>query len=169
MIDWPDAVVRLTAAAVVGGLIGLDREVHRKPTGVRTMGLVALGSALVVLVSQHIGGSDAAAGSRVIQGVITGIGFLGAGGILRNPTGKRVHGLTTAAAIWLTACLGVACGLGAWPLVVTSTVLAGLLLIVGRSLERALDLRNHNHQKLGDEGKGEQGQKPGMPNPNTLT
>jgi hypothetical protein len=61
------------------------------------MGIVALGSALVVLISQHSGGSDAAAGSRVIQGVITGIGFLGAGVILRNPAGKKVHGLTTAA------------------------------------------------------------------------
>ena len=74
------------------------------------MGIVCLGSALVVLVSQHLGG-DAAAGSRVIQGVITGVGFLGAGVILRNPTGKRVHGLTTAAAIWLTACIGIAAAL----------------------------------------------------------
>jgi putative Mg2+ transporter-C (MgtC) family protein len=122
MIDWPDAVIRLTAAAVVGGVIGLDREAHGKPTGVRTMGIVALGSALVVLVSQHPGGSDPAAGSRVIQGVITGIGFLGAGVILRNPTGRHVHGLTTAAAIWLTACIGVACGLGAWPLVRDSCI-----------------------------------------------
>ena len=150
MIDWPDAVIRLTAAAVVGGVIGLDRELHGKPTGVRTMGIVALGSALVVLVSQHIGGSDPAAGSRVIQGVITGIGFLGAGVILRNPTGKRVHGLTTAAAIWLTACIGVACGLGAWPLVVTSVILTGLILIVGRPLERAFDLKNH-HKRDGDD------------------
>ena len=71
----------------------------------------------MVLVSQHPSGGDAAAGSRVIQGVITGIGFLGAGVIFRNPAGKKVHGLTTAAAIWLTACIGVACGLGAWPLV----------------------------------------------------
>ncbi len=147
MIDWPDAVIRLTAAAVIGGVIGLDREAHGKPTGVRTMGIVALGSALVVLVSQHLGGTDPAAGSRVIQGVITGIGFLGAGVILRNPTGKRVHGLTTAAMIWLTACIGVACGLGAWPLVGTSVVLAFLLLIVGKPLERALDLRNHHHHE----------------------
>jgi putative Mg2+ transporter-C (MgtC) family protein len=166
MIEWTDAVTRLTAAAVVGGTIGLDRELHGKPTGVRTMGIVCLGSALVVLVSQHLGG-DAAAGSRVIQGVITGVGFLGAGVILRNPTGKRVHGLTTAAAIWLTACIGVACGLGAWPLVVTSVVLAALLLVVGRPLDRALDLYHH-HKQNGDE-EIKPGEKPDVRDAKPLT
>ena len=148
MIDWQDAVIRLTAATVIGGAIGLDRELHGKPTGVRTMAIVALGSALIVLVGQHLDAKDASAGSRVIQGVITGIGFLGAGVILRNPAGKRVRGLTTAAAIWLTACVGVACGFGAWPLVVTSAVLAVLILTLGKPLERALGARgpnNHHH------------------------
>ena len=166
MIDWPDAVIRLTAAAVIGGAIGLDRELRGKPTGVRTMGIVALGSALVVLVSQHPGGNDAAAGSRVIQGVITGIGFLGAGVILRNPAGKRVHGLTTAAAIWLTACIGVACGFGAWPLVGTSAALAAIILVVGTPLERALNLRNHHH-KGRREVEGKQGQEPEKRNPDS--
>jgi putative Mg2+ transporter-C (MgtC) family protein len=159
MIDWPDAVIRLTAAAVIGGAIGADRELRGKPTGVRTMGIVALGSALVVLVSQHPGGIDAAAGSRVIQGVITGIGFLGAGVILRNPAGKKVHGLTTAAAIWLTACIGVACGLGAWPLVGTSAILTVIILVFGARLERALDLRDPHH-KRSQEREGEHGQEP---------
>ena len=167
MIDWPDAVIRLTAAAVVGGVIGLDREAHGKPTGVRTMGIVALGAALVVLVSQHPGGTDGAAGSRAIQGVITGIGFLGAGVILRNPSGKKVHGLTTAASIWLTACIGVACGLGAWPLVGTSAILAGLILVIGTPLERALDLRDQHRQRR-REVEGEQ-KKPEMGNQNPLT
>jgi putative Mg2+ transporter-C (MgtC) family protein len=138
MIEWPDAVIRLTAATVIGGAIGLDREAHGKSSGVRTLGIVALGSALIVLVSQHPYGADANAGSRAIQGVITGIGFLGAGVILRNPTGKRIHGLTTAAAIWLTACIGIACGLGAWPLVITSVVLVAILLAVGKPIERAV-------------------------------
>ncbi|MFZ1107643.1 MAG: MgtC/SapB family protein [Rhodomicrobium sp.] len=154
MIDWPDAVIRLTAATVIGGAIGLDREAHGKPTGVRTLGIVALGSALVVLASQHPGGADANAGSRVIQGVITGIGFLGAGVILRNPTGKRVHGLTTAAAIWLTACIGVACGLGAWPLVITSVVLAALILAFGRPIERAFVRRDRDEDDGPDKSAG---------------
>ncbi len=159
MIDWPDAITRLTAAAVVGGAIGLDRELHGKPTGVRTMGIVCLGSALVVLVSQHLG-DDSAAGSRVIQGVITGVGFLGAGVILRNPTGKRVHGLTTAAAIWLTACIGVACGLGAWPLVGTSALLTALILFVGKPLERAFDLKDRHHDKADGEDEIKRDEKP---------
>ena len=152
MIDWPDAVIRLTAASIIGGAIGLDRELHGKPSGVRTMAIVALGSALVVLVGQHLDAKDASAGSRVIQGVITGIGFLGAGVILRNPAGKRVRGLTTAAAIWLTACMGVACGFGAWPLVVTSAVLAILILTLGKPLERVLGARhpNHHHHRHGE-------------------
>jgi putative Mg2+ transporter-C (MgtC) family protein len=138
----------------------LDRELRGKPTGVRTMGLVALGAALVVLVSQHPGGADANAGGRVIQGVITGIGFLGGGVILRNPGGKKVHGLTTAAAIWLTACIGVACGLAAWPIVVTSCVLAALVIGLGKPLERAFDTHDHHHK----DGNGP-GEKPGASEP----
>lgn len=149
MIEWPDAIIRLGAAALIGGAIGIDRELRGKPTGVRTMSIVALGSALVVLASQHPAGPEANAASRVIQGVITGIGFLGAGVILRNPAGKKVHGLTTAAAIWLTACIGITCGLGAWPLVGTAAFFIAVILAFGRSLERALDLRepHHNHKQ----------------------
>jgi putative Mg2+ transporter-C (MgtC) family protein len=142
MIDAADAILRLTAATLVGGAIGLDRDLHGKPTGVRTMGIVALGSALIVLASQHHGAdpaADEAAASRVMQGIITGIGFLGAGVILRNTGDKKVHGLTTAAAIWLTACIGAACGAGAWPLVAASAVLVTLILTLGRPLERACE------------------------------
>jgi putative Mg2+ transporter-C (MgtC) family protein len=138
MIDAADAILRLTAATLFGGAIGLDRELRGKPTGVRTMGIVALGSALIVLASQHLG-PDPAAASRVMQGIITGIGFLGAGVILRNPNNKKVHGLTTAAAIWLTACIGAACGAGAWPLVAASAVLVTLILAFGRPLEQTFE------------------------------
>jgi putative Mg2+ transporter-C (MgtC) family protein len=138
MIDWPDAVLRLTAAAAVGAAIGLDREARGKPTGVRTLSIVALGSALAVLLSEHPSGVQADASSRVIQGVLTGIGFLGAGVILRRDSGDKVRGLTTAAVIWFTACIGMACGLGAWPLVVTAAVLVALILALGKRLERLL-------------------------------
>jgi putative Mg2+ transporter-C (MgtC) family protein len=151
MLDWIDVLLRLTAATVIGGAIGLDRETRGKPTGVRTMGIVALGSALVVTASQYAGGvPDMNAGSRVLQGVITGIGFLGAGVILRNPSGGKVHGLTTAATIWLTACIGVACGLGAWAPVVTSVVLVTIILAVGKPLERAFDGSDRNDGGSGD-------------------
>lgn len=154
MIDWSDAIIRLSAAAVIGGAIGVNRELRGKPTGVRTMSIVALGAALVVLVSQHPAGAAPDAASRVIQGVITGIGFLGAGVILRNPAGKKVHGLTTAAAIWLTACIGIACGLGAWPLVGTTVVLIALILSFGGKLEHALSLRYRRHAEDHDNDAG---------------
>lgn len=136
MLEWTDAVVRLSAATLAGAAIGLDRDLRGKPTGVRTMGLVALGSALFVLVT---GEADHAAESRVLQGIITGIGFLGGGVILRNPSKKSVHGLTTAASIWLTAGLGAACGAGAWPLVLISGLLVTVLLAFGKVFEQAFE------------------------------
>lgn len=137
MLYWTDAVLRLVCATLIGAAIGLDRDLHGKPTGVRTLGIVALGSAVIVLASQYpLRATDTAAASRVMQGIITGIGFLGAGVILRNPSGGRVRGLTTAASIWLTACIGAACGAGAWPIVITSAILVGIILAFGRTVER---------------------------------
>ncbi|SRR5579883_398609 len=154
MVDFGDALLRLTSAAVIGGAIGLDRELRGKPTGVRTLGIVALGAALVVLASQHPSETpDAAASSRVIQGIITGIGFLGAGVIVRRRDEDRVQGLTTAAAIWLTAGIGIACGLAAWPLVVTSVALVILILAAGRKIELAFD-RSRKEEEAGDSEDG---------------
>jgi putative Mg2+ transporter-C (MgtC) family protein len=142
MLDWTDAVLRLFFATLIGAGIGLDRDLRGKPTGVRTMGIVALGSATIVLASQYPAHmEDVAASSRVMQGIITGIGFLGAGVILRNPSGGKVHGLTTAASIWLTACIGAACGAGAWPIVLASALLVTLVLSLGKSLELAFERR----------------------------
>jgi putative Mg2+ transporter-C (MgtC) family protein len=142
MLDWTDVVFRLTAATLVGTAIGLDRDLRGKPSGVRTMSIVALGSATIVLAAQypaHAASLDAS--SRVMQGIITGIGFLGAGVILRNPSGGRVHGLTTAASIWLTACAGAACGAGAWSIVAVSALLVFIVLGFGKALERVFERR----------------------------
>jgi len=133
--------VRLGAALLIGAVIGLNRDLHGKPTGVRTLGLVGLGAALVVLASMDFQADmDPYANpvSRVIQGVLTGIGFLGAGVILRDDSSKKIHGLTTAALIWLTACLGVVCGLGAWKVALIALVFAFLLLTVGGRIEDRL-------------------------------
>jgi putative Mg2+ transporter-C (MgtC) family protein len=126
-----EIILRLVAAAVVGGLVGLNRDLHGKPTGVPTLGLVGLGSALAVLAVA----GDGAAESRVIQGIVTGIGFLGAGVIIRPAAKSRVHGLTTAACVWLTATLGAACGVGAWRIVVVGVPVAFVLLLFGKSVE----------------------------------
>jgi putative Mg2+ transporter-C (MgtC) family protein len=137
MLDWLEVIYRLGAATLVGGAIGLNRDFHGKPTGLRTLGLVGLGSAIAVLAVQYAA-PDAAASSRVVQGIITGIGFLGAGIILRRPHEDRVHGMTTAAAIWVTACLGVASGMGAWRIVIVAGILVAFLLTIGGPLEKAL-------------------------------
>jgi putative Mg2+ transporter-C (MgtC) family protein len=131
-MDIVDIVLRVVVAAVVGGLIGLNRDLHGKPTGVRTLGLVGLGSALAVLA---VYGNDSAAASRVIQGIVTGIGFLGAGVIIRRMEKGQVHGLTTAASVWLTAALGAACGVGAWRVVVIGVPVAFLVLLFGGRVE----------------------------------
>lgn len=141
--DLPDAeqatrvMVRLTLAALLGGLLGIEREQKGKAAGVRTHMLVAMGSAMFVLVSQQSGMITADL-SRVIQGVIAGIGFLGAGTILKghikgNADEEQVKGLTTAAGIWLTAAIGVAAGMGRESTAVLSTLLAlGILAVVPR-------------------------------------
>ena len=134
-----DILLRLLAATVVGGLIGLNREFRHKSAGLRTHALVALGAAVVTaLVARSIDGTGIVhfdAISRVIQGIITGIGFLGAGVILRTDNSQVIHGLTTAASIWLAACLGTACGAGAWMITAGAFILVMLVLIVGGPIE----------------------------------
>ncbi|SDT10924.1 putative Mg2+ transporter-C (MgtC) family protein [Pseudomonas asplenii] len=118
--------VRLLIAALLGGILGFEREQQGKAAGVRTHMLVALGAALFVLVPQ-VSGAQADAMSRVVQGVIAGIGFLGAGTILKghaDEAGQNVKGLTTAAGLWMTAAIGVAAGLGREATAVLSTLLA---------------------------------------------
>ena len=138
MSPTADIILRLCAAALSGAVIGLNRDLHGKPTGVRTLGVVGLGAALVVLASmdfQTLPGIDANPVSRAIQGVLTGIGFLGAGVIVRDGEGKKVQGLTTGALIWLTACIGIVCALGAWTVAIVSLCIVFVLLIGGGALE----------------------------------
>jgi putative Mg2+ transporter-C (MgtC) family protein len=134
-----EVVLRLLTAFACGAVIGLNREFHGKPAGFRTFGLVSIGSAVIVLVIDQTLGAGADAVSRVIQGVLTGIGFLGAGVILhRAPNRKMVAGLTTAAAIWLTAGLGMAAGAGQYLLAFLGLAFAMVLLLLGRPFERLL-------------------------------
>jgi len=139
--DLPDAAqftrvaVRLLMAAVLGGIIGYEREQHGKAAGMRTQMLVALGSALFVLVAQQSAGPGGDV-SRVIQGVIAGIGFIGAGAILNKLHEKDIKGLTTAASIWLTAAIGVAAGLGRGSTALLTTVLALVILVMVPRFER---------------------------------
>ncbi|MGV2833653.1 MgtC/SapB family protein [Pseudomonas shirazensis] len=122
-------LVRLLMAALLGAVLGFEREHRGKSAGVRTHMLVSLGAALFVL-APSMAGADAQALSRVIQGIVAGIGFLGAGTILKG-NGKdpsHVKGLTTAAGLWMTAAIGTAAGMGREATALISTILALLVL-----------------------------------------
>lgn len=140
VIGWWEITLRLGIATLAGAAIGLNRDLHGKPIGLRTLAIVSLASAMVVMVADLSDNlpklSDAT--SRVIQGILTGIGFLGAGVILRTETHTRVRGLTSAACTFLTACVGVVCGVGQWLVIGIGLTLAFTVLIVGGPLERAL-------------------------------
>ena len=136
--------LRLALSALIGGLIGLNRDLHHKPAGVRTHALVSLGTTLMVIVVLPPDGVTEIhydALSRVIQGVLTGIGFLGAGVILHDPGSGRVSGLTTAATIWLTALIGVACGVGLYGAVLVAVALGALVVQIGGPVEAAFRRR----------------------------
>jgi putative Mg2+ transporter-C (MgtC) family protein len=134
--EFIDTILRLGAAAAAGMILGLNRDMADKPIGMRTLGLVALGAAVVSLATIRVDGmaGHPDAMSRVVQGIIqgimAGISFIGAGVILRDAQAKTVEGLTTAATVWVTAALGIACGLAAWSVVGVAVVLA-LVLLVG--------------------------------------
>jgi putative Mg2+ transporter-C (MgtC) family protein len=116
-------VLRLLLAALLGGALGYERERSGKAAGLRTHMLVAIGAALFVLVPQQAG-MVVGDLSRVIQGIVTGVGFLGAGAIIKHASEQSVQGLTTAAGVCMTAAIGIACGLGRETTAVLSTVLA---------------------------------------------
>jgi putative Mg2+ transporter-C (MgtC) family protein len=142
-LTFQEVFVRLAAAVGVGALIGLDRELRHKPAGLRTMALVSLGSAVFVLTAiDSADGLSHDAASRAIQGIVTGVGFLGAGAILRGDTEVSVRGMTTAASIWLAAAGGIACGLAHWALVAIASGL-GLLVLVLAPVERII----HNRRR----------------------
>lgn len=132
--------MRLGAATLAGGAIGLNRDLHGKPIGLRTLGLVGLATAMVVMSADPSGHAGATfdAISRVIQGILTGIGFLGAGVIIHRESQSRVHGLTSAACTWLTACVGIVCGMGYWRIVIPALGLTFAVLLAGGRIERWL-------------------------------
>jgi putative Mg2+ transporter-C (MgtC) family protein len=125
-------VIRMMIAMILGAVIGAQRESLGKPAGLRTHMLVAMGGALFVLAPLQ-SGMDLDGMSRVIQGIVTGIGFIGGGAILKLQEQRAIEGLTTAAGIWITAAVGIAVGLGRWGLAVASTILTWVTLsLIGK-------------------------------------
>lgn len=137
-IDW-NTFVPIFVSVVLGGLVGLEREIHRKAAGLRTNIMICMGAALFTVVAGN--SADENASSRVIQGVITGVGFIGAGTIIRDRF--SVHGITTAATIWLITGVGIACGHRMYEIAFGVTILA--LLVLGGL--NPLDKKIHRVEK----------------------
>lgn len=131
-------LIKLTAATLLGAVVGFQRERAGKPAGLRTHMLVTLGTAVFVLACSAVGmGADPL--SRVIQGIITGIGFIGAGSILKLDRERDIQGLTTAAGVWMTAAIGVAVGLGSLGVALLSTIFTLFILSFSKRFERRID------------------------------
>jgi putative Mg2+ transporter-C (MgtC) family protein len=135
-------LLRVFAAVLLGAVVGIERERAGKPAGLRTHMLVSLGTAVVVIACQDSGMSLDGL-SRVIQGIVTGIGFIGAGTILKLNEQREIKGLTTAAGLWMTAAIGVAAGLGILGIAVIGTLVTVLILV----LEHFIDSRRNTQNK----------------------
>ena len=132
-----DLIERLLLAALLGGMLGFERELRQKSAGLRTNILIAVGSALFTVMSHEL--SDGADPTRITAQIVTGIGFLGAGAILRTDAG--IQGLTTAATVWVNAAVGVAAGGGEFRLATVATGVTLLVLLVLHPVERFIDQR----------------------------
>lgn len=137
-----DLAGRLVLAAVLGAVIGIDRELLQKPAGLRTHSLVSLGAALLALVSTLLtlpAGADLGSPSHIIQGIVAGVGFIGGGVILRLEKQERVEGLTTAASIWVVSAVGIAAGLGLWRSALIAVAIAEIVLLLGWTVPKKPD------------------------------
>jgi len=130
----PENITSIILAVVLGGAIGLEREVRGKFAGLRTNTLICLGAAVFTIISRQIADTAGASPARIAAQIVTGVGFLGAGAIIRDTGG--IHGLTTAATIWMVASIGMACGAGFSLLAVTSTIAALVVLLGLAPLEK---------------------------------
>jgi putative Mg2+ transporter-C (MgtC) family protein len=148
MNEW-EAIVRTIAALVAGGAIGLERSYHGRAAGLRTYALVSFGSALLVAGGQYelFSSKDSGEVTRIIQGIVTGIGFLGAGVIVKE--GFSVRGLTTAASIWCAAAIGIVLGAGSYWMGFASTIVTLVALTILRRIEDRLPSQTFVHFEVG--------------------
>jgi len=144
-----EIAMRLFSAVIGGAAIGLNRFLRHKSAGMRTHALTSLGAALATMVALQIG--DVEAASRVMQGLLTGVGFIGAGVIMRDGE-SHVQGLTTAASIWVCAVIGIACGAGKMIIAMAVVIITLAVLILGRPLERGIARMAKDEKAANDKG-----------------
>jgi putative Mg2+ transporter-C (MgtC) family protein len=148
---WPNNLLGITLAVISGGAIGLERELKGKSAGLRTNILICLGSTVFTMISKNMAANQPDSVTRIAAQIVTGIGFLGAGAIIQDRGG--VHGLTTAATIWVVASIGMACGAGFYNLAIISTLIALLVLIGLGYAEKPLE---HHRGKKGAKSSTDQ-------------
>jgi putative Mg2+ transporter-C (MgtC) family protein len=151
-VVWDD-LARIGVAMLLGGVIGLEREWHGHWAGLRTHMMVAIGCSIFVIAGLGVAGPDRQTVTRVIQGIASGIGFLGAGTILKLDQKKEIKGLTTASSIWLAAALGTAAGLAEFALATAAAVISLFVLGVLGPIEKYLERRHklHDAQHVGSQ------------------
>ncbi len=138
-------IISLLLAVFCGAIVGFEREYSGKPAGLRTNTLICLGAAVFTLVSRHMGTPSPDAQTRIAAGIVTGVGFLGAGAILHDHVG--VLGLTTAATIWLVSSIGMACGAGFSELALAATAITLAVLLGLHRIERIVNRRRKQQKK----------------------
>jgi putative Mg2+ transporter-C (MgtC) family protein len=141
-------VLSVILAIAFGGVIGLERQTSGKPAGLRTNVLICFGAAIFTIVSEKMAAGQSDSITRIAAQIVTGVGFIGAGAIIRDRAG--VHGLTTAATIWLVASIGMACGAGLYLLALVSTILAVGVLFGFKIFEKFVTNRNEPSSPLGN-------------------
>ena len=134
---WPDDLISIILATVLGAVIGLERELSGKAAGLRTNLLICLGAAVFTIISREMATGAEDSATRIAAQIVTGVGFLGAGAIIQDRAG--VHGLTTAATIWLVASIGMACGARFYYLAIISTLIAIIVLVGLGKLSKYLE------------------------------
>ncbi len=132
--------IRVLAAAILGAIIGLEREIHHKPAGLRTNILICIGAAAFTIISKEMTFGSEDSFTRIAAQIVTGVGFLGAGAIIQDRGG--IHGMTTAATIWLVSSIGMACGAGLFRLAILTTLIAIFVLMI--LVKLPLPSSNHN-------------------------
>ena len=134
-----EIMFKLVLATFLGSLVGLEREIKRKPAGLRTHSIVTLGACLFTLVGLGLVGNSSTDTSRIVQGIVTGIGFLGAGTIFQSK--EKVRGLTTAAELWTLASIGILVGIGSYFIAIVAAILLLVVLVPFKWFEKGIDTK----------------------------
>jgi putative Mg2+ transporter-C (MgtC) family protein len=144
-MDWTSDIVPVLLAVGCGAVIGLERQLKHKAAGLRTNILICLGAAVFTIISREMASGSQDSITRIAAQIVTGVGFLGAGAVIQDRGG--VHGLTTAATIWLVASIGMACGARFYYLAITTTVLAILVLVGLWQVDKYIGVGRDNGRK----------------------